>query len=125
EYLSGFKTERYAVGLAEGFEHARAIMDAEVRRLCERDIGGNHQRLMEVNTQHVGVTFKHILLPVWLGSYRYQNKSYRVLINARTGRATGTRPYSWVKITTLILAIILALVLVFLLVRGFAQGAPA
>ena len=54
EFLSGFKTERYAVGLAEGFAHARAIMDAEIRRLCERDIGGNHQRLMEVNTQHVG-----------------------------------------------------------------------
>jgi DNA-directed RNA polymerase subunit RPC12/RpoP len=122
EYLSGFKTERYAVDLADGFEHARAIMDAEIRRLCERDIGGNHQQLMTVDTQHVGVTFKHILLPVWLGSYRYQNKSYRVLINARTGRATGTRPYSWVKIVAFIVAIVLALLLVFLIIRGFSRG---
>jgi hypothetical protein len=125
EYLSGFKTERYAVGLAEGFEHARAIMDAEIRRLCEHAIGGNHQRLLSVNTQHVGVTFKHVLLPVWLGSYRFHNQSYRVLVNARTGRVMGTRPYSWVKIVTFIVAIVLALLLVFLLVRGFARGAEA
>src|SRR5262249_33598967 len=98
EFLSGFQTERYTVGLREGFGKAREIMDGEIRRLCCRDIGGNHQRLHSVNTQHVGVTFKHILLPMWLAAYRYQDQPYQILINGRTGQVTGTRPYSWIKI---------------------------
>src|SRR5262249_3371129 len=30
DFLSGFHTERYTIGLREGFEKARAIMDAEI-----------------------------------------------------------------------------------------------
>ncbi len=115
EFLSGFKTERYAVGLGEGFKKAEAIMDEEIRRLCRRDIGGDHQTLSTVNTQHVGVTFKHILLPVWLAVYRYHDKVYRILINARTGEVVGSRPYSWAKITGLVAAIVLAIVTIILL----------
>jgi hypothetical protein len=115
ELLSGFQTERYAVGLREGFDQAKQIMDGEIRRLCMRDIGGNHQRLYTVNTQHMGVTFKHILLPVWLAPYRYQQQTYQILVNGRSGKVVGTRPYSWIKIALLVLviAVVLGLVLFF------------
>ena len=56
EYLSGFQAERYAVGLKEGFEQARGIMDTEIRLLCCQQIGGNHQRLDSVQTQYAGIT---------------------------------------------------------------------
>jgi hypothetical protein len=125
EFLSGFQTERYTLGLREGFDQARAIMDQEIRRLCEQDIGGNHQRLLSVQTQHVGVAFKHILLPVWLAAYRYREEPYRVLINGRTGKVVGTRPYSWVKITVLVLAIVLAVIAAILLFASQARSAPA
>jgi DNA-directed RNA polymerase subunit RPC12/RpoP len=125
EFLSGFQTERYTLGLREGFEQARAIMDQEIRRLCEQDIGGNHQRLLSVQTQHVGVAFKHVLLPVWLAAYRYREEPYRVLINGRTGKVVGTRPYSWVKITILVLAIVLAVIAAILLFASQARSAPA
>jgi DNA-directed RNA polymerase subunit RPC12/RpoP len=105
EFLSGFLTERYTIGLREGFDTAREIMDGEIRQMCCQDIGGNHQRLHSVNTQHVGVTFKHILLPLWVASYRYQDKPYQVLVNGRTGKVTGNRPYSWIKITLFVLFI--------------------
>jgi len=114
DYLAGFKTERYGVALGEGFNKARAIMDETIRQLCCQEIGGNHQNLTSVNTQHVGVTFKHLLLPIWLAAYRYQNETYRILVNARTGRLVGTRPYSWIKIAALVMAI-LALVIVVVL----------
>ena len=45
---------------------------------------------------------------VWLASYRYRDKVYRILVNARSGRVSGERPYSWVKITALVLAILAA-----------------
>jgi DNA-directed RNA polymerase subunit RPC12/RpoP len=122
EYLSGFKTERYTIGPKEGFEQAKVIMDGKIRDLCTHDIGGDHQRLDTVRTQHVGVTFKHILLPLWLASYRYRDKIFRVLVNGQTGNVQGDRPYSWLKIGILIaviLAILLALLVVF---KGVAKG---
>src|SRR5262249_18651067 len=122
ELLSGFLTERYAVGLRDGFEEAKQVMDAEIRRLCTRDIGGDQQRLHTVHTQHVGITFKHILLPAWLAPYRYQNATYQILVNGRTGKVVGTRPYSWVKIALLVLAV-LAVIGVILLVASKARGA--
>ena len=121
EFLSGFVTERYTVGLKDGFEKARALMDDEIRSLCRRDIGGDHQRLHGVQTQHVGVTFKHVLLPVWLAAYRYHDTPYQVLINGRTGQVVGARPYSWVKILFFVLfivAVIAAVVAVFAAVSG-------
>ena len=118
EFLSGFKTERYVVGLADGFGTARGIMDVEIRRLCCRDIGGDHQQLSSINTQHVGVTYKHILLPMWLAVYRYHNGTYRILVNARTGEVQGARPYSWIKITLAVIAGIIALIVIILVVQA-------
>jgi DNA-directed RNA polymerase subunit RPC12/RpoP len=120
EYLSGFTTERYSIGPKEGFDKAKQVMDGEIRQLCMRHIGGDHQRLHAVSTQHVGVTFKHLLLPIWLASYRYQDQVYRVMVNGQTGRVLGDRPYSWVKIVMLVLAILAAILAIFLLVSLFA-----
>jgi DNA-directed RNA polymerase subunit RPC12/RpoP len=122
EFLSGFKTERYQIGPRDGFGRAREIMDQEIRTLCCRDIGGDQQQLQSVRTRHVGVTFKHILLPVWLASYRYQERAYRVIVNGRTGQIMGDRPYSWVKITLLVLGIILAVLLAVLVFASVAKG---
>jgi DNA-directed RNA polymerase subunit RPC12/RpoP len=121
EFLSGFKTERYVVTLAEGFGTAQQIMDVEIRRLCCRDIGGDHQMLSSVNTQHVGVSFKHLLLPMWLAVYRYHNETYRILVNARTGEVQGARPYSWIKITLAVMAGIIAVIVIILVVQA-AKG---
>jgi DNA-directed RNA polymerase subunit RPC12/RpoP len=122
EFLSGFQAERYAIGLREGFDKARAIMDAEIRTLCSRDIGGDHQQLTSVQTQHSGITFKHALLPAWLAAYRYRDQTYQILVNGRTGHVAGSRPYSWMKIVALVL-VILAIIAAILFAAGIARGA--
>ncbi len=104
-FLSGFLAESYQIGLEEGFRLAEAIMDPVIRATVCRDIGGDHQRIHSLRTQHDNVTFKHLLLPIWIGAYRYRRKTYRFLVNARTGEVQGSRPYSWVKITLLVLLI--------------------
>jgi DNA-directed RNA polymerase subunit RPC12/RpoP len=109
EFLAGFQTERYTVDLKQGFDQARGIMDGEIRTLCCQDIGGDHQQLATVNTQHTAITFKHILQPVWLAPYHYRDQIYRIVINARTGEVVGTRPYSYWKIVFLVLGILAAI----------------
>ena len=126
EYLSGFVTERYTVGPRDGWEKAKLIMDGGIREMCRQDIGGDHQRLDSVETQHVGVTFKHVLLPVWLTNYRYRDRSYRVLINGLTGEVTGDRPYSVWKILALVLVLVaLVAALVFAILHFTGKGRAA
>lgn len=118
DFLAGFQTERYTVGLKEGFDVARGVMDTAIRGLCCQDIGGDHQQLDAVQTRHSAITFKHVLHPVWLAPYRYRGALHRIAINARTGEVVGTRPYSFWKILTFILALLVIAGVVFLVAGG-------
>jgi len=113
DYLSGFTSEIYQVELDEGFERARQIMDATIRRDILRDIGGDHQQIRSVNTQHSDTTFKHILLPLWTAAFTFRGKTYRFVVNGRNGKTRGERPWSVIKIALAVMAGI-AVVLVFL-----------
>jgi predicted RNA-binding Zn-ribbon protein involved in translation (DUF1610 family) len=112
EFLAGLKTERYAIDLEEGLALAKELMQPTIDALIRQDIGGDHQRIIEKRTRYLGVTFKHCLLPVWTASYRYHDKLYQILINGRTGRVSGERPWSWWKILRLVAIIALVLGLI-------------
>ena len=58
-------------------------MEPEIRDTINRDIGGDHQRISSVDTEYFDVTFKHLLLPVWISAYLYAGQTYRFLVNAR------------------------------------------
>lgn len=97
-YLSGFQSEIYQIDLNEGFEMARGIMDNRIHNAVLSDIGGDQQRVHNLQTQHHATTFKHLLLPVWSAAFRYNDETYRFVINGRNGKTQGERPYSVIKI---------------------------
>ncbi|MBF0604555.1 MAG: hypothetical protein HQL07_12795 [Nitrospirae bacterium] len=99
DYVSGFRVQSYQLGLTQGFEGAKERMAGTITRLVREDIGGDEQRIDHLSTHYSAITFKHILLPIWLSTYRFGDKRYQFLINGRTGEVQGERPYSWVKIT--------------------------
>ncbi|KAA0214435.1 MAG: hypothetical protein DYG94_11160 [Leptolyngbya sp. PLA3] len=115
-FLAGFRSESYAIDLASGFTRAQELMDPHIRATIRSDIGGDEQQISWMQPHYNGITFKHLLLPVWILAYRYGNKSFQVLVNARTGEVIGTRPYSAWKIATLVACILLAAGLVLLIV---------
>ena len=108
EYLAGFRAEGYGIDVEEGFGEARQIMDDQIRRDIRADIGGDRQRISSVSTDVSDITFKHVLLPVWMAAYKYKGKSYRFVVNGQTGRVQGERPWSAIKIA---IAVVLALAL--------------
>lgn len=108
EYLAGFRAEGYTIELDEGYALARAHMDRVITRDVKFDIGGDRQRIHSIDTAVSDITFKHILLPVWLAAYKYRGKSYRLVVNGRTGRVQGERPWSAWKLA--LAAIALAIV---------------
>ena len=99
QYLAGFRAEAYTVGLKDGYAEARAHMARVIERDVRFDIGGDQQRIHDIDTDISAVTFKHILLPVWLAAYKFRGKTYRFVVNGRTGRVQGERPWSALKIT--------------------------
>ncbi len=111
EYLSGFQAERYQIGLEDGFERAKVRMQPTIHHTICADIGGDHQQVSSTKSQYDRITFKHLLLPVWISAYRFRDKTYRFLVNARTGEVQGERPWSWIKITLTVLVSAIALAL--------------
>jgi LSD1 subclass zinc finger protein len=113
KYLSGFRTETYQVGVKDGYQEAKGRMDPVIEETIRRDIGGDRQMIHYTNTKYSNPTFKHVLLPVWLSAFRYNNKVYQFMINARTGEVQGERPFSAIKIT---LTVVAALIVIAILV---------
>jgi hypothetical protein len=113
DLMAGFSVEVYRHGLAEGFAEARRRMQAAIDTAIRRDIGGDQQRIHDRQTVVDDIRFKHLLLPVWIGSYRFGDKAYQVVVNGQSGEVEGDRPFSAIKIT-------LAVLLVCVLVAVFA-----
>lgn len=106
DYLAGFVTEGYQMELDEGFDDAKGRMQPRIDQAINRDIGGDEQRIHSKSSSYDEITFKHVLLPLWISSYRYADRSYRFLINARTGEVAGERPWSVWKIVGTILLVV-------------------
>ena len=103
-YLSGFQSESYTVDLRTGFDIAKGEMEPDIDQDIRYDIGGDEQRIHQKTTYYSDITFKYILLPVWISAYRFKDKNFQFLVNARTGEVQGERPWSWIKITLAVLA---------------------
>jgi LSD1 subclass zinc finger protein len=115
KFLSGFRTETYRTDVQTGFNGAKEMMVPEIEDTIRGDIGGDEQRIDDYDTEYYNVTFKHILLPLWISTYRYNNKVYRFMVNARTGEVQGERPWSALKITLFVLFILVAIIMIVFL----------
>jgi hypothetical protein len=115
DFLRGFIVESYSIGLEESFGTAKERIETQVNRLVRSDIGGDQQRIHSVDTDWHNLTFKHILLPMYVSAYQFKGKSFRFLINGQTGEVQGERPYSVWKIASLVISIlaVIGLILFF------------
>jgi predicted RNA-binding Zn-ribbon protein involved in translation (DUF1610 family) len=107
-FIAGFRAEAYTVPVDEGYGEAREIMNRAIEADVRRDIGGDQQRIRSLDTKVGELGFKHVLLPLWLAAYRYRGRSWRFVVNGRTGAVCGERPWSVIKITLALLALLLA-----------------
>ena len=103
------------MSLPEGFEVAKGIMAPVIESSIRGDIGGDEQQIHTTQTQYGNITFKHILLPVWLTAYRFKERIFRILINARTGEVQGERPFSPWKIAAAVVAVLVIIGILILI----------
>ena len=119
QYLAGHLARTYDHDVEECFGEAKQRIDAAIEQSIRRDIGGDHQRIHQVNTRYWDLTYKHLLLPIWLLTVLFSGAVYQVFINGVTGEVQGQRPYSKVKIA---LAVIGALAVAAILYAVFGRS---
>ena len=120
-YLSGHKAQTYQIALDEGFEKFKQIAEGVIYGDARSDIGGDEQRVQNVSTNYSNITFKHLLLPIYAGAYRFNGKVFQIVVNGRTGEVQGERPYSWLKIGCLAVAVIGLILFILMLVAVFKR----
>ena len=105
DYLSGFGAERYSVDLNEGWKQARDNIDGSIRHGVTQKINADEVRSLRVNTTYKNITYKHLLLPIWISSYKHGKKAYNFMVNGQTGEVQGKAPVSALKVIGTILAV--------------------
>lgn len=117
-YLAGFGVFNSEMSLKEVYSIAKAQIEQEEIRRCSSNVPGDTQKDLRVKTTLTKQSFKHILAPVWSGTFNYKGKTFPFLINGQTGKIYGKKPYSFWKIffavaVLIIFAIFILMLLVF------------
>lgn len=118
-FLAGFITEKYQIDLKDGFVSARAVIESSERTNVRYDIGGDEQRIHSMDTKFYNVKFKHVLLPIYVSSFRYKDKLYAFYVNGSTGKISGHRPYSKMKIFLASFGVALIILLIYYLYQRY------
>jgi len=107
-YLAGFGVLNPDMPLKAVYQIARQSMESDQVQRCSGDVPGDTQRDLRVRTDLSEQTFKHVICPLWVGSFRYKGKVYPFVLNGESGKLYGEKPWSWVKITLFTLALVAA-----------------
>jgi hypothetical protein len=125
EYLAGWPAIIYDRSLADASLLAREQVVKNVRSTLSANVavGQEKRNLRTGSGSWSGMTFKHILLPVWTSTYRYAGQEFRLLVNGQSGKVSGSKPKDRVKVMmgamiALLAIALLALVAWLFLVRG-------
>ena len=119
KYLAGYVANHYDKDIKSAWDDAKAIMDKDIRN----DIVSNYDcdvvDYLNVSTSHNNVTYKYVLMPVYLLNYRYHKKDYTVYVNGNTGKVAGKTPISPLRVAiTVLLGIGLIVGIVWLAING-------
>jgi predicted RNA-binding Zn-ribbon protein involved in translation (DUF1610 family) len=101
DLLASWPAEVYSVALADASLVAREFARRSPRTQgllnTSVSVAGNIQDLAIEGAQLSVLSYKLALLPVWVGGYMYEGKSYRVLVNGQTGVVEGEVPRNTVQ----------------------------
>ncbi len=117
DYISGHLCRTYDNDVTKCFDTAKMRMASEIDATIRRDIGGDKQIIDHKTTRLSAVTYKHVLLPIWLLTVLYNGQPWQVFMNGVTGEVHGQRPWSKVKIG-LAVAAVLFLIMVIVILRS-------
>lgn len=124
QFLAGWRAETYAIDLMPAWGKGQEKMADTQRGRCAGDVPGDTHRNLVVQNYFSAVTFKHILLPIWIAAYRYNDKPFQFLVNGQTGEVVGKAPWSFWKIFFTIVAVLAISIGGYFLYERFQKPKP-
>lgn len=122
EYLSGYAAERYSIGLEDGWKKAQKEIHSHIKSQISNQIRLRHNadvvNDIHFSTVHSDVTYKYVMLPLWLSSFGYNGKTYQFMVNGQTGKVGGQSPISTIKVTIAVLALLAVIAMIYVLGEG-------
>ena len=103
EFLAGFSAERYSTSLKDSFSFAKPGIDADIRKSIIAKYNADVVQSLSVNTTYSPLTFKYMLLPLWICAYSYKTKLYNLFVNGRSAKVTGKVPVSPLRVLIAVL----------------------
>ncbi len=97
-FLAGLSAQAYEVDLETAWEHARRLMRARTKEACQKQASAQNMRNFSMNLDFSEESWRYILLPLYLATYRYGDKVFQVMVNGQTGVIAGQRPVDWRKV---------------------------
>jgi hypothetical protein len=126
DYLAGWPALTYDRPLAKASLLAREQIVRKVRRELNYRVQPGQQKrsLNPGGVNWSDMTFKHVLLPVWIGKYRYKGVEYQIMINGQTGNVTGEKPKDTLKVVGIIVSVFATLIVLGLFgaIIAFTMG---
>jgi DNA-directed RNA polymerase subunit RPC12/RpoP len=106
DFLAGWHAQAYDVTLPAAWDEARARMRERAKDACYGDIHSSHVRNFSMNSDFADEAWRYILLPIYLASYKYEERAFQVMVNGQTGKVAGQKPVSWLKVWLAIAALL-------------------
>lgn len=98
QVMAGFVAERYSVGLKEGWETAQRSIQSQlrsdIREYVRYQWNADRADSVRFSTLYSNITYKYLLVPVWISSFKYKEKVYQFVVNGQTGKVSGDSPVS-------------------------------
>ena len=118
-FFSGYSSCEYSKELSNCYSEAKDYMKNIIYKDVLWDIGGDEQRVFNINTNYSDEKFEVTMIPIWISSFKFKNKEYTIAINGVNGEIVGNRPYSYFKIFALIFTILLIFATLFYLDNNY------
>jgi len=98
DFLAGWQAQAYEITLTQAWEQCKMAIREQTKKACRQDIHSSHVRNFGMSADFSDETWRYILLPIYLASYKHNEKTYQMMINGQTGTVAGQKPVAWWKI---------------------------
>ncbi|MDX1962740.1 MAG: zinc ribbon domain-containing protein [Pirellulales bacterium] len=106
-FLAGWLSEEYSLERDEAERICRGVFQKATIRDIDAFLPGDTHRDLQSRVEFQNVSSDLILLPIYLLTYQYKNRTYHFVMNGQTGKIHGERPFSWIRLGLYALAAIL------------------
>lgn len=97
-FLAGLQAQAYDVQLDTAWTEARRKMRDRTKSACQAQATSSRMRNFSMNLDFSEESWRYILMPLYVATYRYEDKTYQVMVNGQTGVVAGQRPVEWKKV---------------------------